>query len=126
MTAHPSAQSPAPCSRRTTNGALAGCRRRSRCGGCSDGRVRGSGSGTITTIAGTGTPGFSGDGGPATRAKLDGPQSVALDRQGNVYILDARNNRVRRVSPGGKITTIAGGGKGDLNAGTVDLRLRQY
>ena len=76
-----------------------------------------SSAGPITTIAGTGTAGFSGDGGPAKRAKLDGPQSVALDRQGNVYILDARNNRVRRVSPGGKITTIAGGGKGDLNAG---------
>ena len=66
--------------------------------------------GTITTIAGTGNQGFSGDGGPATSAELDSPTGVAVDRQGNVYIVDRDNNRVRKVGPGGTITTFAGGG----------------
>jgi sugar lactone lactonase YvrE len=65
--------------------------------------------GTITTIAGTGTQGFSGDGGPATSARLHNPYGVAVDRQGNVYIADSENHRVRKVS-GGTITTIAGTG----------------
>ncbi len=68
-------------------------------------------SGTITTIAGSGKPGYSGDGGPATSAQLYAPEGIAIDRAGNVYIADAgNNNRVRKVSPGGTITTIAGGG----------------
>jgi sugar lactone lactonase YvrE len=66
--------------------------------------------GTITTIAGRGTVGFSGDGGPATSAQLNRPQAVAVDRQGNVYIADYENYRVRKVSPGGTITTFAGTG----------------
>ena len=66
--------------------------------------------GTITTIAGTGKYGFSGDGGPATKAKLHGPSGVAVDAKGNVYIVDRTNNRVRKVSPGGTITTFAGTG----------------
>jgi len=66
--------------------------------------------GTITTIAGTGKAGFSGDGGPATSAMLKVPHSAAVDRYGNVYIADYGNLRVRKVSPGGKITTIAGTG----------------
>ncbi|MEW6753921.1 MAG: choice-of-anchor D domain-containing protein [Candidatus Latescibacterota bacterium] len=53
--------------------------------------------GVITTVAGNGVPGYSGDHGPATRASLDGPQGVAVDRRGNLYIADALNNRVRRV-----------------------------
>jgi hypothetical protein len=53
--------------------------------------------GIITTIAGTGTPGFSGDGGPATSATLDEPGHVALDAVGNPFIVDAMNNRVRVV-----------------------------
>jgi hypothetical protein len=67
--------------------------------------------GTISTFAGTGEVGFSGDGGPATSAKLYAPSGVAIDGQGNVYIADTGNNRVRKVSPGGTITTFAGGGK---------------
>ena len=67
--------------------------------------------GTITTIAGTGKRGFSGDGGPATSAQLSVPVEVAVDRKGNVYIVDAYNLRVRKVSRGGTITTIAGTGK---------------
>ena len=70
-----------------------------------------SSSGTITTIAGNGKPGFSGDGGPAIAAQLHAPEGVAVDGVGNVYIADAgNNNRVRKVTPGGTITTIAGGG----------------
>jgi PKD repeat protein len=65
--------------------------------------------GTITTFAGTGVAGFSGDGGPATKAKLEDPTGVAADRAGNVYIADDGNLRVRKVTRNGKITTIAGG-----------------
>jgi sugar lactone lactonase YvrE len=66
--------------------------------------------GAFTTLAGTGTPGFSGDNGPATAAQLGGPADVAVDGAGNVYIADRLNHRVRKVSPNGVITTIAGTG----------------
>jgi NHL repeat-containing protein len=66
--------------------------------------------GTITTIAGTGVQGFSGDGGRATSAQLRFPYAVAVDGRQNVYIADHGNNRVRKVSPGGTITTFAGTG----------------
>src|SRR5262249_35624860 len=56
-------------------------------------------SGVITTIAGTGTAGFSGDGGSAVAAQLNKPQAVAADASGNVYISDSQNNRVRVVGP---------------------------
>jgi sugar lactone lactonase YvrE len=69
-------------------------------------------SGTITTFAGTGRPGFSGDGGAATQAQLSHPEGIAVDGQGNVFIVDSGNGRVRKVSPAGTITTIAGGGTG--------------
>jgi sugar lactone lactonase YvrE len=68
-------------------------------------------SGTISTIAGTGVAGFSGDGGPATSAKLNTPEGVAVDGHGNVYISDRANARVRKVSASGTITTVAGNGK---------------
>jgi sugar lactone lactonase YvrE len=68
------------------------------------------GSGTITTVAGTGTAGFSGDGGPATSAELGGPTAVAVDASGNLYIADNSNHRVRRVDGSGTITTVAGNG----------------
>jgi sugar lactone lactonase YvrE len=68
--------------------------------------------GTITTIAGNGKPGFSGDGGSAVAAQLRSPGQLAVDRQGNVYIADSANYRVRKVSPGGTITTFAGRGGG--------------
>ncbi|WP_250291816.1 NHL repeat-containing protein, partial [Frankia sp. CiP1_Cm_nod1] len=64
----------------------------------------------ITTVAGTGAPGYSGDGGPATAARLAGPGGLAADTAGNLYIADNANNRVRRVSSDGVITTIAGTG----------------
>jgi sugar lactone lactonase YvrE len=75
-----------------------------------NGRVRKVSAETITTIAGTGEEGFSGDGGPAISARLFWPEAVAVDGQGNVYIADRNNHRVRGVSPGGTITTIAGTG----------------
>ena len=67
-------------------------------------------SGIITTVAGTGMAGFSEDGGPATSASLNSPSGVAVDTTGTLYIADTRNNRIRRISPGGIITTVAGGG----------------
>ncbi len=66
--------------------------------------------GTITTVAGIGTAGFGGDGGPATAAGLRCPYGVALDASGSLYIADYQNHRVRRVGPDGIITTVAGDG----------------
>jgi uncharacterized protein (TIGR03437 family) len=66
--------------------------------------------GTITTVAGSGNAGYSGDGGPAINAQLNTPTAVALDGSGNLYIADAGNNVIRLVSPGGSISTIAGNG----------------
>ena len=73
--------------------------------------------GIITTIAGTGTAGYSGDGGPATLAKLKNVQAVTVDSIGNVFIADAdNNNRIRKVDVAtGIITTIAGTGVGSYN-----------
>jgi sugar lactone lactonase YvrE len=65
----------------------------------------------LTTVAGDGSPGFFGDGGPATKAKLDQPEAVAFDRDGNIYVSDSANNRVRKIDTDGVITTIAGTGK---------------
>jgi len=66
--------------------------------------------GTITTVAGGGACCSTGDGGPATSATLNGPVSVAVDAAGNLFIADYGNNRIRRVSATGTITTVAGGG----------------
>jgi uncharacterized protein (TIGR03437 family) len=68
--------------------------------------------GTITTVAGNGVTGFSGDGGPATGASLAFPLGMAMDSGGNLYVADGNNNRVRRISPAGVITTVAGDGVG--------------
>ncbi len=65
--------------------------------------------GVITTVAGTGTAGSAGDGGQATSAQLNYPSGVAVDAQGNLYIVDYINQRIRKVS-GGVITTVAGTG----------------
>jgi uncharacterized protein (TIGR03437 family) len=64
----------------------------------------------ITTVVGTGVPGYTGDGGPATAATLNTPTGIALDQAGNLYIADLGNSVVRRVTANGLITTIAGNG----------------
>ncbi len=69
--------------------------------------------GTITTIAGNGSLGYLGDGGPATSAELNYPESVMVGTGGTVYICDSDNNRVREISTLGVITTIAGNGSGN-------------
>jgi sugar lactone lactonase YvrE len=70
-----------------------------------------SATGTIATIAGTGAPGFSGDGGPAIAATLDLPTALAFDSSGNLYLADSNNHRVRRIAATtGAITTVAGNG----------------
>lgn len=78
-------------------------------------RLRKVSSGTITTFAGTGAPGYSGDGGAATAAQLWLPSAVAVDASGNVYIADTNNQCIRKIS-GTTITTIAGDGE-ELYAG---------
>jgi sugar lactone lactonase YvrE len=76
--------------------------------------------GNITTIAGTGTQGFSGDNGPATSATLDSPQGLALDTQNNLYIADTHNHRIRKLDPTtGTITTIAGTGNPGFSGDTA-------
>lgn len=66
--------------------------------------------GSITTVAGTAIAGFSGDSGPAVSAELNGPTGLALDQDGNLYIADTNNNRIRKVLPNGTILSIAGNG----------------
>lgn len=79
--------------------------------------------GVISTIAGDGTPGFSGDGGQAHSAGLNGPQGVSVAVDGSVLIADTGNNRVRRIDASGVITTVAGtagaGFSGDGEAATA-------
>jgi uncharacterized protein (TIGR03437 family) len=95
-------------------------------------RVRKVSNGVITTVAGNGTAGFSGDNGPAINAQLSNPSSVAVDSAGNLYIADSFNRRIRKVA-NGIITTVAGNGtssfggfSGDngpaLNAAFNDIR----
>ncbi|MBI2505708.1 MAG: SMP-30/gluconolactonase/LRE family protein, partial [Candidatus Latescibacteria bacterium] len=64
--------------------------------------------GTIQTVAGTGMPGFGGDGGPALIALLDQPAGLAFDSRGSLYIADSANRRIRKLSPDGTIQTVAG------------------
>jgi sugar lactone lactonase YvrE len=67
--------------------------------------------GVITTVAGSGRKGFSGDGGPATRAEMNEPYGIVLDSKGNLFVADRLNRRVRRIDAGtGIITTLAGDG----------------
>jgi sugar lactone lactonase YvrE len=67
--------------------------------------------GVISTVAGTGVEGFSGDGGPATEAGIDSPHGLAVDTAGNLYLSDTGNGRIRRVAAAtGILTTVAGGG----------------
>ena len=80
-------------------------------------------SGTISTFAGTGTPGFSGDGGSAASAQLNRPAGIAIDTAGNIYVADSRNFVVRKINTSGVINTIAGsnvtGYSGDGAAATL-------
>jgi YD repeat-containing protein len=85
--------------------------------------------GTISTVAGNGSFGFSGDGGPATAARLAGPQGVGIAPDGSLYIADDTNNRIRKVDPAGTITTVAGSGgiggfSGDGGPATAALMRR--
>ena len=78
--------------------------------------------GIITTVAGNGTNGFSGDGGAATSAQFNGPRAVTVDKNGNLYIAEGGNNRIRKVDTNGIISTYAGTGaagySGDGGAAT--------
>jgi uncharacterized protein (TIGR03437 family) len=65
--------------------------------------------GTAARIAGTGRPGFSGDGGPALDAQLNAPQGITIDAAGDVFVSDTGNNRIRRITPSGIIATIQDG-----------------
>jgi len=84
-------------------------------------RMVATGTGTITTVAGTGTGGFSGDSGVPTAAELNGPGGLAFDHNGNLYVADGANNRIREITPNagviatGTITTVAGGNNGAYN-----------
>ena len=92
------------------------------------GRIRKASNGVITTVAGNGTFGFSGDNGPATSAQLI-PAWIAVDSAGNLYIDDYGNNRIRKVS-NGVITTVAGNGtssfSGDNGPATSAQLSRPY
>ena len=76
-------------------------------------------SGIITTIGGNGIGGFNGDNIPATDASLNDPNGVAVDAGGNVYVTDRINNRVRKISIGGTITTVAGNGTTVFNGDSI-------
>ena len=75
-----------------------------------DDQIRGYFQGNIYTLAGNGQAGFSGDGGVATNAQLDSPEGLAVDNQGNIYIADLGNRRVRKVDKRGIIQTVVGDG----------------
>ncbi len=66
--------------------------------------------GIITTVAGTGVAGFSGDGGPAIHAELKHPMGLAIGPHGSIYVVDQGNSRVRKITPSGTISTVAGDG----------------
>ena len=75
--------------------------------------------GIITTVAGTGTGGYSGDNGAATSAEISNPRGIAVDATDNLYIADYGNERIRKVSNTGIITTVAGNGSGGYNGDNI-------
>jgi hypothetical protein len=79
--------------------------------------------GRFLVVAGTGRPGYSGDGGPAVRASLNDPGGLAVTPGGTIFVADTGNNRVRAISPSGTITTVAGDGRyGGWVAGGIPAR----
>jgi hypothetical protein len=75
--------------------------------------------GSFAVVAGTGRSGYSGDGGPALRARLGRPQGMAFARDGTLYFADSKNNRIRAISPAGRISTVVGNGRfGWIETGT--------
>ena len=78
--------------------------------------------GTISIVAGNGTKGAGGDGGPARKASLDYMGGLAVDAAGNLYIADTYNRRIRKVDASGVITTVAGNGTSDNSSGPGDGR----
>ena len=92
----------------------------------SDARIRKvTAAGVISTYAGTGVPGLSGDRGPAAQAQIDLPGGLSLDGAGNLYFADRNNNRVRRISADGTINTVAGnGGRGSDGDGGLATAAR--
>jgi serine/threonine-protein kinase len=84
------------------------------------GAVDGANSDQVTTIAGTGISAYGGDGGPALEAHLFSPSAVAVAADGSVFFSDVGNYRIRRITPGGLIETVAGNGTyGDINYGDI-------
>ncbi len=73
--------------------------------------------GTVSVVAGTGTPGFSGDGGPGAAAQINSPRALAVDVEGNLYIGDWKNQAIRRIDTSGRIVTVAGLGTGRSSGG---------
>ena len=76
-------------------------------------------SGTISTIAGTGTAGFTNDGMAATLAQINGPVSIDIDGAGNIYFVDRGNKRVRKIDTSGVISTVAGNGSTTFNGDNI-------
>lgn len=79
--------------------------------------------GTVTVIAGSQRPGYSGDGGPAASAILNAPRGIAVDGSGNVYFADRDNHRVRRIDAAGRIETFAGTGEAGSSGDGGDAKL---
>jgi sugar lactone lactonase YvrE len=77
--------------------------------------------GTLQVVAGTGTAGYGGDGGPAAQAELNTPSGIAVAPDGTIYVADTVNNRVRAISPSGTISTFAGDGSSAIRNGQLKV-----
>jgi uncharacterized protein YjiK len=84
-----------------------------------------SSTGTISTVAGTGAAGYSGDNGVALNAKLNSPRGITIDTSNNLYFADSINNVVRKITAGGIISTIAGTGKAGFSGDNGPATLAQ-